>query len=80
VSAGALTLTWSAPIFGPVTRYLLEAGTGSGLSNLAVLDTGSTGTSIVIPGVPRGRYFLRLRAINALGTSPPSNELEVVVP
>ena len=38
------------------------------------------GTAIAFGGVPSGTYFLRMVAHNALGTSPPSNEITVVVP
>lgn len=36
-------------------------------------------TSLAIPGVPPGTYFLRVRARNIAGTSAPSNEATVVV-
>ncbi|MEZ5291337.1 MAG: carboxypeptidase regulatory-like domain-containing protein [Vicinamibacterales bacterium] len=80
VSGNVVTLTWNAPFFGPVTSYVLEAGTHTGAADIAVFNTGSTATSLVIPGVPPGRYFLRLRALNALGASPQGFEREVVVP
>ena len=34
-------------------------------------------TSLVIPGVPPGVFYLRLVATNAAGTGPPSNEVIV---
>ena len=80
VAGNVVTLSWFAPVFGPATRYVLEAGTASGLSNIVVFDTGSAATSLVVPGVPPGTYFLRLRAVNAQGVSLPSFERELVVP
>jgi hypothetical protein len=84
LSAGAsnhvVTLSWTAPFFGPVTGYVIEAGTHTGASDIAVFNTGSTATSLVIPGVAPGRYFLRVRAVNALGVSPQGEERELVVP
>jgi len=80
VAGNVVTLRWEAPYFGPVTDYILEAGSVPGASNIAVLRLGSTATTMTIPGVPPGRYYLRLRAVNALGVSAQSRELELVVP
>lgn len=80
VAGNVVTFRWSAPFFGPVTDYTLEAGTQPGAANIAVFRTGSPATSITIPGVPPGRYFLRIRAVNALGVGAQSEELELVVP
>lgn len=75
-----VTITWRPPNFGPVTSYILEAGTAPGLANIVAFNTGSAATSLSVPGVPPGTYHLRLRAVNALGTSPPSPDLVLVVP
>lgn len=80
VAGNVVTLTWYAPTFGPVTSYVLEAGTASGLANITTFNTGNAATSLVIPGVPPGRYYLRLRALNAQGSSPPSFEHVLIVP
>lgn len=80
VAGNVVTLRWFQPAFGPVTSYVLEAGTAAGLSNIAVFDTGSAATSLVVPGVPPGTYHLRFRALNAQGSSPPSTEHVLVVP
>ena len=80
VVGNVVTLAWEAPSFGPVTDYVLEAGSQPDASNIAVLRLGTTATSITFPGVPPGRYFLRLRAVNARGLSPQSQEHEMVVP
>ena len=80
VSGSAVTFRWAPPFFGPVTDYVLEAGTQPGASNITVFRTGSTATSITIPGVPPGRYFLRVRAVNAQGISAQSEALALVVP
>jgi hypothetical protein len=79
-SGSSVTLNWSPPAAGgPVATYIIEAGSASGASNLAVQPVGSV-TAVTIAGVPRGTYFVRIRAANSVGTSDPSNEVLVVVP
>jgi hypothetical protein len=77
VSGAGGTITWSKPA-GPVTGYVLEAGTESGLSNAARVALGPQ-TSVSFSGIPPGRYFVRVRAVNALGTGLASEEVTVVV-
>ncbi|MGE0816734.1 MAG: carboxypeptidase regulatory-like domain-containing protein [Vicinamibacterales bacterium] len=79
VSGSLVTMTWQPAIFGPVTGYVIEAGSAAGLSNLAVFNTGSTATNLAIPGVPAGTYYLRLRAVNGAGASAVSTERGVTV-
>jgi hypothetical protein len=80
VNGSTVTLTWSAPGSGdPVTSYVLEAGSATGLANLANASTGSTATTYVAPGVGVGTYFVRVRAQNAAGVSAVSNEVVVTV-
>jgi predicted phage tail protein len=58
---------------------VLEAGSATGLSNLASVAIGPA-TTFSTSGVPAGSYFVRVRAVNAAGSSAVSNEVIVVVP
>jgi hypothetical protein len=80
VSGSTVTLNWVAPSSGAPTSYIVEAGSATGLSNLAVANTLSPATSVSFGGVPPGTYFVRIRAVNALGASVVSNERTVFVP
>lgn len=78
VTGTTVLLSWQAAS-GAVTGYILEAGSASGSSNLVVAPVGQV-LSFSAPGVPRGTYFVRVRAFNAVGQSAPSNEAVLVVP
>lgn len=77
VSGSTVSLSWFAPP-GAVTGYILEAGSASGLSNLATVSVGPA-TSISFTGIPPGTYYVRIRAVNALGRSVVSEEVVIVV-
>ena len=75
VSGSTVTLNWSAPAVGcAATSYTLQAGSATGLSNLAASNTGNLATSYIATGVGAGTYFIRLLANNGAGSSGPSNE------
>lgn len=74
-----VTLSWNAPATGAVTSYQLEAGSASGLADLASFATGSTATSYANDRVPPGRYYVRMRAVSGSVVGPPSNEVVVTV-
>ena len=78
VAGSVITFAWQAPGGSAVTGYVLEAGSGPGLSNLAILPLGNV-TTFVTPPVPNGSYYVRVRGQNTSGTGPPSNEVRVVV-
>ena len=61
------------------TSYIIEAGSASGLTNLANANLGSSATFASFSGVGSGTYFVRLRATNTCGTSGVSNEITLVV-
>jgi hypothetical protein len=80
VTGSTVTLSWTAPAGGDAaSSYIVQAGSASGLSDLASFDTGSTATSLAVLNVPGGSYYVRVRANNSAGASAPSNEFLVVV-
>ena len=77
-AGGVVRLSWTASSGSP-TSYVVEAGSATGLSNLANSNLGGTSTTLTATGVGAGMYFVRMRATNACGTSAASNEVIVVV-
>jgi hypothetical protein len=81
VSGGSVLLTWRAPTTGAMpTQYIVEAGSAPNLSNLAQFATGNTAEFIVVPGVPPGTYYVRIRAVSGRTIGTPSNEVMIAVP
>jgi len=79
VTRGEVTLTWSQPRRGGApTTYLVAVGSAPGRSDLATLEAPTSILSAT--GVPAGTYYVRIRGVNAVGTSLPSDELVVTVP
>ncbi|MEZ5417137.1 MAG: S8 family serine peptidase [Vicinamibacterales bacterium] len=78
VSGGVVSLSWSPGAGGAPTSYTLFASLTSGGAPIATVPLG--GTSVSFGGVPPGTYFLRMTATNAVGTSPLSNQVTLVVP
>lgn len=77
-SSSSVLFTWTAPSTGsPATSYIIEAGSGPGLTDQANFSTGSTSTSFTAILLGSGTFYVRVRAVNASGTSPASNEVTV---
>ena len=74
----SLTLNWSAPVSGGATGYVIEAGSATGLNNLATVPTGIS-TSLTAQAPP-GTFFVRVHASNVCGTGAASIEQMIVVP
>lgn len=78
VGGGGVTLSWAAPRTGGASSsYVLEVGLAQGANQLAS-DVGAI-TSLSIPGIPPGTYYMRARARNAAGVGPPSADARVIV-
>jgi hypothetical protein len=78
VLGGIVTLSWTAAA-GNASSYVLDVGTAPALVNIGSLDTAAVDTTLSTPAPP-GTYFVRVRAVNAFGSSAPSNEVQIVVP
>ena len=76
VTGNLLTLTWQAPAL-PVSGYVIEAGTASGLANIASVPVPAAPTTLTAP-VANGTYFIRVRSVHGV-TSAPSNEVSVTI-
>ena len=76
VSGNNVSLTWKDP--GDTTGFEIEFGFAPG-QRAGSMKVGRL-TSIGIPAVPPGVYFVRVRGANEVGPSPVSNEVRLVVP
>jgi glucose/arabinose dehydrogenase len=79
VSGRTVTLVWNVPSTsdGP-TAFAIEAGSATGLANLAILILEGSARSFSVVAPP-GTYFVRIRGRNACGVGPVSNEIVVTV-
>ena len=78
VSGGRVRIQWQGPPRGwPAERYRLEAGTAMGLVDVGTLDVAGLSFD---GAVPPGRYYVRVRAVNAHGTSVPGDDVVIDVP
>jgi predicted phage tail protein len=73
-SGSTLTLTWQPPVAGTaVTSYVIQAS-GAVTGSVSTVMRSLTGT------VGAGTYTLRVAAVNACGTSVPTDPITVTVP
>jgi hypothetical protein len=79
VSGTTVALRWTTTQLDAGAVYIFEAGSASGRSDLANTETGSTATSLEVTAMPAGRYYARVRARTASGTSASSNEVVFAV-
>ena len=76
VNGLSVSLTWTASANNP-TQYILQAGFAPGQTAITVPLSGSQTTFSASAGA--GTYYVRVVAVNADGTSAPSNEVTVVL-
>lgn len=79
VIGSTVILQWNPPGPGPLSSYLIEAGSATGLSDILQFNTGSTATQLTATNVPAGRYYVRVRALNFDGAGAASNEVTVAI-
>ncbi len=85
VAGNGVALSWAPPAAGDAladggvpTSYVIRAGSGTGLFNLASFDTGTLATSFAT-SAPNGTYYVRVHARNAFGLGPASNEVSFTI-
>lgn len=78
VAGSAVSLTWQPPA-GGADRYVLEAGTAFGLTDIGTFDVGAS-TTFAATNVPPGTYFVRIRARNARGLGLPTVDVPLSIP
>ena len=78
MNGNAVALTWSPA--ADAKGYVLEAGSTPGLANIVPGFAMGPSPGLFVPGVPPGRYYVRLRARYATGISEPSVDIVVDVP
>ena len=76
-SGNNVSIGWAPDTGWGPRSYLLDAGSSPGASNLGSFPT--TTTTFPAAGVPDGRYYLRVRAVNEAGVSAPSAEAMLTV-
>src|SRR4029453_691712 len=78
VSGNVVTLAWQAPSTGVVAGYVVSRARWPGGCVIATLSVAQP--ALVAPGVPTGVFYVRVRAMNAEGLGPVSNEVVASVP
>ena len=74
-SGGYVVLVWAAA--AGAADYVIEVGSGPGLSNLLVTPVGSATTLAAV--APPGIYYARMRGRNGCGLGAASNEIVVTI-
>jgi glucose/arabinose dehydrogenase len=77
LSGSLVSLSWAAS--GTISSMVLEAGYAAGTSTAAVIVLDGSARAFS-SNAPSGTYYVRVRAMNACGSSAPSNEIVVTVP
>lgn len=79
VSGSTVSFSWTPGLGGGApTSYVLLASTTPGGPVIASLPV--SGTSLSVPNVPSGAYYVRVAGVNSVGTGTPSSPVTVIVP
>ncbi|MGO8669784.1 MAG: fibronectin type III domain-containing protein [Capsulimonadaceae bacterium] len=70
-----VSLSWSGS--AGATSYNVYMGTASGAEGASPVEDGIPGTSTVVTNLGGNTYYFTVTAVNAVGTSAPSNEASV---
>lgn len=80
VTGTRVELQWTLPAHSPLAlTHVIEVGSAAGLVDLGTINTGAAPT-LAVPSAPPGRYYVRMRAVNATGPGAASNDVIVDVP
>ncbi len=74
-AGSSVSLSWGAA--ATANGYLLVAGRSPGSADLGSVALANT--TALVASAPLGLYYVRLRAVNACGTSPVSNEVAITL-
>ncbi len=78
-SGTTVALNWDPTTDPNVSDVLVEAGSAPGLSDYVSGASLGTLGGYVASNLPAGQYYFRLRSVGRTGTSPASNEVQVIV-
>ncbi|MFN7979209.1 MAG: hypothetical protein U0P30_13825 [Vicinamibacterales bacterium] len=79
VAGSTVSFSWTPGAGGGApTSYVLLASVTPGGPVVASVPV--SGTSIVVPGVPSGAYYVRVAGVNSVGTGVASSPVTVIVP
>ena len=81
VTAGSVTLSWTAPAHSAISGYRILRGTDASMLSVIATDTGSTATSYVDASVsPSTTYVYAVVALSAAGEGAPSVSASTTTP
>jgi hypothetical protein len=77
ISGDDVVFSWLPPA-GSLSGFRVQAGSVAGASDRADAVVGSV-SHLAVSRVPAGTYYVRVRAFDASGVGPPSNEVVVTI-